>query len=85
MLVDTVAVDAGRIERFVNRLDGVRAVRDVRSRGRRETQAFAELTIEIDGTLTVSQGHEIADRVERRLKTEGGFRDVVVHVEPSQD
>lgn len=85
VLVDTAAVDARRIERFVSGLDGVRAVRDVRSRGKRDAEAFAELTIEIDGSLTVSQGHEIADRVERRLIQEGGFRDVVVHVEPSED
>lgn len=83
VLVDTVAVDAARIERYVIEFDGVRAVRDVRSRGRRDTEAFAELTIEIDGRLTVSEGHEIADRVERRMIDEGGFRDVVVHVEPS--
>lgn len=85
LLVDTAAVDGRRIERFVNGLEGVLAVRDVRSRGRRNSEAFAELTIEIDGSLTVSRGHEIADRVERELIREGGFRDVVVHVEPSED
>jgi cation diffusion facilitator family transporter len=85
VLVDTAAVDADRIEKFVNGLDGVRAVRDVRSRGRRDAEAFAELTIEIDGSLTVSEGHDIADRVEERLKEAGGFRDVVVHVEPAGD
>jgi len=85
LLVDTAAVDGRRIERFVNGLEGVLAGRDVRSRGRRNSEAFAELTIEIDGSLTVSRGHEIADRVERELIREGGFRDVVVHVEPSED
>ncbi|MFW6085472.1 MAG: cation diffusion facilitator family transporter [Gemmatimonadota bacterium] len=85
VLVDTVAVDAARIERYVKGFEGVYAVRDVRSRGRRDAEAFAELTIEIDGRLTVSDGHEIADRVERRLIEEGGFRDVVVHVEPSDN
>lgn len=85
VLVDSVAVDAARIERFVGGMDGVRGVREVRSRGKRDAQAFAELTIEIAGSLTVSQGHEIADRVERELVREGGFRDVVVHVEPSDD
>lgn len=84
VLVDRVAVDADRIERYVKGFDGVYAVRDIRSRGRRDAEAFAELTIEIDGRLTVSQGHEIADRVERRLIEEGGFRNVVVHVEPSE-
>ena len=64
-------------------LEGVEGVRDVRSRGRLGSQAYAELTIEIDGRLSVANGHMIADRVERELIREGGFRDVVVHVEPS--
>lgn len=85
VLVDSVAVDAGRIETFVGGMDGVHGVRDVRSRGRRNADAFAELTIETDGRLSVTAGHEIADRVERRLIEEGGFRDVVVHVEPSEE
>ncbi|MFW6039992.1 MAG: cation diffusion facilitator family transporter [Gemmatimonadota bacterium] len=83
VLVDSVAVDAVRIETFVGAMDGVRGVRDVRSRGRRNASAFAELTIEIDGGLTVAEGHRIADVVERELKERGGFADVVVHVEPS--
>lgn len=82
VLVDSVAVDRERIERFVGGLDGVEGAKDVRSRGRRGDQAFAELTIVIDGDLTVAAGHEIADRVERELKQAGGFEDVVVHVEP---
>lgn len=84
VLVDRVAVDAERIERYVVGMEGVRDVRDVRSRGRRNSQAFAELTIVIDGELTVTEGHAIADRVERRLKERGGFDDVVVHVEPPE-
>lgn len=82
VLVDSAAIDADRIVRYVGGMDGVREVRDVRSRGRRNAQAFAELTIVIDGSLTVTQGHEIADRVEGALKDRGGFADVVVHVEP---
>lgn len=84
VLVDSVAVDAERIETFVGGLDGVRGVREVRSRGRRNTNAFAELTIEIDGGLTVTEGHRIADLVEEALKETGGFSDVVVHVEPPE-
>jgi len=83
-LVDSVAVDAERIEKFVGGMDGVRGVRDVRSRGRSHTTAFAELTIVIDGGLTVAEGHGIADLVERELKETGGFSDVVVHVEPPE-
>lgn len=84
VLVDSVAVDADRIEHFVSGLEGVRGVRDIRSRGRRDAHAFAELTIVIDGGLTVAEGHRIADLVEEELKESGGFADVVVHVEPPE-
>jgi cation diffusion facilitator family transporter len=84
VLVDSAAVDAERIEHFVVGLDGVRGVRDIRSRGRRHANAFAELTIVIDGGLTVAEGHRIADLVEEKLKEGGGFADVVVHVEPPE-
>ena len=84
VLVDSAAVDAERIESFVLDVGGVQAVRNVRSRGRRNVQAFAELTVVIDGDLTVMQGHEIADRVERLLIDAGGFDEVVVHVEPPE-
>jgi cation diffusion facilitator family transporter len=84
VLVDSVAIDAERIESFVTGMEGVRGVRDVRSRGRRNASAFAELTIVIDGGLTVAEGHRIADVVEQKLKQSGGFADVVVHVEPPE-
>ncbi|MGI9037390.1 MAG: cation diffusion facilitator family transporter [Gemmatimonadota bacterium] len=85
VLVDSVAVDASRVIDFVEKMDGVRGVHDVRSRGRPGSQAFAELTIVIDGRLTVAEGHDIADEVERRLIEAGGFEGVVVHVEPPEN
>jgi cation diffusion facilitator family transporter len=82
-LVDHRAVEADRIRTFVRGIPGIEGVTEIRSRGRLESEAFAELTVTVDGTLTVEEGHEIADRVERRLREEGGFVGVVVHVEPA--
>ncbi|MFQ5530444.1 MAG: cation diffusion facilitator family transporter [Gemmatimonadota bacterium] len=82
VLVDRRAIDAERIVRFVAELEGVRGVRDVRSRGRLGTHAHAELTILVAGNLTVVEAHAIADDVEQRLISDAGFATVVVHVEP---
>lgn len=81
-LIDRAAVEAPRIERFVENVPGVRGVTDVRSRGELRGAAFVELTIEVDGERTVEEGHRVADAVERRLVAEGGFSAAVVHVEP---
>ncbi len=82
VLVDSKAVEAERIRLFVVSVEGVLGVTDIRSRGRLGGEAFAELTVEVDGSRTVEEGHRIADAVERKLEGEGGFAAVVVHVEP---
>jgi cation diffusion facilitator family transporter len=81
VLVDSRAVEAGRIRRFVREVPGVLDVTDVRSRGTLGGEAYAELTVVVEGSLRVEDGHGIADEVERRLAAEG-FAGVVVHVEP---
>lgn len=84
VLVDSRAVEAGRIRRFVRDVPGVLGVTDVRSRGNLGGgEAWAELTVVVDGAMSVEAGHGIADEVERRLGAEG-FAGVVVHVEPPQ-
>ncbi len=82
VLVDRRAIDAAHVVRFVGELEGIRDVRDVRSRGRLGAAAHAELTIVVDEHLTVAEGHAIADEVEHRLVADRGFATVVVHVEP---
>lgn len=42
-----------------------------------------DLDIEVDGRLSVAEGHEIGKRVERRIKAEiDDVYDVIVHIEP---
>lgn len=81
-LVDTAAVEANRIRRFVSDVAGVRDVTDIRSRGRLEGEAFVELTVTVNGNATVEEGHLIADAVERKLRDDAWFSGAVVHVEP---
>jgi divalent metal cation (Fe/Co/Zn/Cd) transporter len=65
-------------------VDGVVDVTEVRSRGDLATEAFTELTVIVDGEITVERGHAIADEVERKL-LDAGFTRAVVHVEPAAD
>jgi cation diffusion facilitator family transporter len=81
VLVDSRAIEASRIRNFIGPVPGVLEVTDVRSRGSLDAEAFTELTVIVEGGITVERGHEIADSVERKLLAEG-FTGVVVHVEP---
>jgi divalent metal cation (Fe/Co/Zn/Cd) transporter len=81
VLVDSRAIEASRIRRFVDPVEGVLEVTEVRSRGDLGTEAFTELTVIVDGEVSVEKGHEIADEVERKL-LDAGFTRAVVHVEP---
>lgn len=83
VLVDSRAVEAERVRRFIREVPGVLDVTDVRSRGALGGDAYAELTVVVDGGLSVEDGHGIADEAERRLAAEG-FAGVVVHVEPPE-
>lgn len=81
VLVDERAVEEGEIRDRALSCSGVRAVYDVRSRGR-QGEVFAELTIAVNDKLDVGEAHGIADAVERHLTDQLGAREVVVHVEP---
>ncbi|MGW8281736.1 MAG: cation diffusion facilitator family transporter [Gemmatimonadota bacterium] len=84
VLVDSRAIEASRIRKFIGPVPGVLDVTDVKSRGTLTAEAFAELTVIVEGEITVEEGHEIADRVEQKL-LDAGFTGVVVHVEPPAD
>ena len=81
VLVDSRAIEASRIRNFIGPVPGVLEVTDVKSRGSLDAEAFTELTVIVEGGITVERGHEIADSVERKLLDEG-FTGVVGHVEP---
>ena len=81
VLVDQAAHEPETVRDSAERVDGVRAATDIRSRLAAGV-AFAELTIKVSGHLSVDEAHDIADAVERRLKDELQLGRVVVHVEP---
>jgi len=55
-----------------------------RTRARKlDNLLVVDLDIEVDGRLSVAEGHEIGKRVERRIKADiDNVYDVIVHIEP---
>jgi len=81
VLVDEQAVPAGQIQSVAEAIRGVARAYDIRSRGP-AAHRFAELTIAVEGTATVSDAHAVADAVEASVRDALELHEVVVHVEP---
>jgi ferrous-iron efflux pump FieF len=74
--------DRERIEAAVARCDGVAGVHDIRTRNGGD-RVFVEFHLEVDGHLTVTQGHAIADDAEKAVERLFPASDVTAHVEPA--
>lgn len=81
-LLDASVLDPARVVEVARAVPGVSAARDSRSRGT-PGGVFVDLTIEVDGGLSVAAAHALAHRVEDAVR-EGipGVMGVQVHVEP---
>jgi cation diffusion facilitator family transporter len=70
------------IRHVIRQTDGVRAVDSVRARQIGDS-IYVDCKIQVDGSLTVEEGHQIAGHVRRLLREQvDGVRDVLVHVNP---
>ncbi len=56
---------------------------DMKTR-RNGNQVFAELHLSVDGSLSVSEAHELTDHLEEELKAELPNANLTIHVEPVQ-
>ncbi|BAI71634.1 cation-efflux pump [Azospirillum sp. B510] len=74
--------ERGRIAALALAEPGVRGLHDLRTRNA-GTGCFIELHLELDGGLTLDAAHEIADRVELRLREAFANSEVMVHQEPA--
>jgi cation diffusion facilitator family transporter len=83
VLVDARALEASELATVVKQVGRVAEVRSVRSRSTAGGQLFADVTIAVDGSLTVEAAHELADAVEHAIERAYGPAEVTVHVEPS--
>lgn len=83
VLTDRAAIPAAEIERIALAVAGVVSVHDVRTRGRRDA-VYVDLTIRLDGAISLRAAHDVADRIEAALgRAYPGIADVVVHLEPN--
>ena len=66
--------------------DGVKRVHGIRTRYVSGSSLAVDLHIEVDGAMTVRNGHEISEAVKKRLLAEDPeVADVVVHLEPYEN
>jgi cation diffusion facilitator family transporter len=84
VLTDRAAIPKEEVERVVLTVTGVLACGGVRTRGGPEG-AYVDLTVHVDGDLSLRAAHEVADRIEEALeRAHPGIVDVVVHLEPAE-
>jgi len=82
ILADRTAIDDKKIISVVETCNEVEVCKDVRTRGT-VGQIFVDLKILVNPSISVSEAHDIAGKVEELIKTEfPDVVDVVVHVEP---
>jgi cation diffusion facilitator family transporter len=77
--------EVDRIQRQILRIEGVQAVHNLRTR-RMGPEALVDVHIQVPGTVSVSEGHQIAERVRRHLiENRPEVSEVLVHVDPEND
>lgn len=69
----------------VRRLPGVVNLHELRAR-RMGARVLVDLHVEVDGSTTVSDGHQVAERVRQFvIREQSGVSEVLVHVDPEPD
>ena len=71
-----------RIRRAVLGCEGVQGVHDIRTRNGGD-RVFVEFHVEVDGAMSVEQGHTIGDHAEDAVRSIFLAADVVAHLEPA--
>ncbi len=71
-----------RIEAAVRSCGGVQNVHDIRTRDGGD-RVFVEFHVEVDGSLTVDEGHAISDNAEKAVQRLFQCADVTSHLEPA--
>jgi len=86
-LVDT-GLDAPEVQEmrdFICAIDGVESVHLLRTR-RMGGRVLADAHLQVDGRISVSEGHHISDTVMYRLRRQfPAISDVIIHIDPEDD
>lgn len=84
VLTDSAALDPKEVQKVVEKIRGVRASHDIRSRGDRH-EKFVDLHIVLDPKLSLEEAHRVShDAREMVMKEIRGVSDVVIHIEPEK-
>jgi cation diffusion facilitator family transporter len=82
VLTDRAVLAPSVVEAAVATVAGVKAVREVRTRGS-DDAVYVDLVAHVDGALSLRAAHEVADQIEAAVKAAlPSVVDVVVHLEP---
>ena len=82
-LTDRAVLSAHDLGALVREVPGVRACRDIRTRGGAGA-VYVDLIVHVDGQTSLAAAHEVADAIEDALKrAHPEIVDVVVHLEPA--
>jgi len=85
ILVDSTAVDAGKIEKIAMAQESVKGVHKIRSRGTIDDM-YIDMHILADSQLSLEDTHRIAHKIQDDLRKElNNNVDVIVHLEPYKD
>lgn len=85
VLTDAVAAEAGEIADAVRSVPGVQGTHNIRTRGA-EGYVWVDLHVQVDPGLPVTDAHDIASEVARRVESQlGNAADVTVHIEPADE
>lgn len=85
VLTDATVAEAEAIANVVRSVPGVRGTHNIRTRGA-EGYVWVDLHVQVDPGLPVTDAHEIASAVARRVEAEiGDPADVTVHIEPADE
>jgi cation diffusion facilitator family transporter len=85
VLTDAVVAEADEIAEAVRSVPGVRGTHNIRTRGS-EGYVWVDLHVQVDPGMPVTDAHDIASAVARRIEDEiGDPADVTVHIEPADE
>jgi cation diffusion facilitator family transporter len=83
VLTDRAPIPPDALSPVLRAIPEVQDFRDIRTRGSGDA-VFVDLTVHVDGDLTLRAAHDVADRIEESLmRAHPEIVDVVVHLEPT--
>lgn len=84
VLVDAVPAGlSGKIEELIKQVEGVISIKRIRIRPAGIT-IFIDVTITVSNKLSIKEAHAIADKIEKKIKTQIPEADITIHPEPNK-